>query len=226
MAFLPSAHALFEDAEARRAILELRQRFDASAQENAQMRRSLLDLQAQIETLRGDLAELRGQNEQLAREASEIQRTQNDLAQGVDERSSRFEPGEVQVDGLRFIAQPQERNDFEVALEQFRAGNFAAARKSFAAFINTYKQSGYLPSARFRLANTQYADRDYKNAVQNYRAVVNAGPQHEKSARSGLVSGELPIGVEGQQVGPPNLGGLAAGLPQQRCCRHGQVIAQ
>ncbi len=53
MAFLPSAHALFEDAEARRAILELRQRFDASAQENAQMRRSLLDLQAQIETLRG-----------------------------------------------------------------------------------------------------------------------------------------------------------------------------
>lgn len=63
MAFLPSAHALFEDAEARRAILELRQRFDASAQENAQMRRSLLDLQAQIETLRGDLAQLRGQNE-------------------------------------------------------------------------------------------------------------------------------------------------------------------
>ena len=28
MAFMPSAHALFEDAEARRAILELRQRFD------------------------------------------------------------------------------------------------------------------------------------------------------------------------------------------------------
>ena len=104
MAFLPSAHALFEDAEARRAILELRQRFDASAQENAQMRRSLLDLQAQIETLRGDLAQLRGQNEQLAREASEIQRTQNDLAQGVDERLSRFEPGEVQVDGNEGIA--------------------------------------------------------------------------------------------------------------------------
>ena len=186
MAFLPSAHALFEDAEARRAILELRQRFDASAQENAQMRRSLLDLQAQIETLRGDLAQLRGQNEQLAREASEIQRTQNDLAQGVDERLSQFEPGEVQVDGLRFIAQPQERNDFEVALEQFRAGNFAAARKSFAAFINTYKQSGYLPSARFWLANTQYADRDYKNAVQHYRAVVNAGPQHEKAPEAAL----------------------------------------
>ncbi len=100
LACLPSAHALFEDAEARRAILELRQRFDASAQENAQMRRSLLDLQAQIETLRSDLAHLQGQNEQLAREA-------NDLAKGVDERMSRFEPTEVQIDGLQFTASPR-----------------------------------------------------------------------------------------------------------------------
>ena len=55
-----SAHAaLFEDAEARRAILEMRQRVDAmqqntqrsterSGDDAAQMRRSLLDLQTQI----------------------------------------------------------------------------------------------------------------------------------------------------------------------------------
>ena len=186
MAFLPSAHALFEDAEARRAILELRQRFDASAQENAQMRRSLLDLQAQIETLRGDLAQLRGQNEQLAREASEIQRTQNDLAQGVDERLSRFEPGEVQVDGLRFLATPQERADFEAALEMFRSGDFPGARKAFAAFVNAYPQSGYQPSARFWLGNTQYAGRDYKEALVNFRAVLRAGPTHERAAEAAL----------------------------------------
>lgn len=182
MAFMPSAHALFEDAEARRAILELRQRFDASAQENAQMRRSLLDLQAQIETLRADLAQLRGQNEQLAREASEIQRTQS----GMDERLSRFEPGEVQVDGLRFLATPQERAAFEAALQMFRGGDFPAARKAFAAFVNAYPQSGYMPSARFWLGNTQYAGRDYKEAVANFRAVMRAGPAHERASEAAL----------------------------------------
>ncbi len=64
------SHALFEDDEARRAILELRQRFDALQQSNqrsgersgeevSQLRRSLLDLQTQIEALRTEQASLR-----------------------------------------------------------------------------------------------------------------------------------------------------------------------
>src|SRR5574337_1868121 len=57
---MPS-HALFGDDEARRAILELRQRVDALQQvnqragdETSQLRRSLLDLQTQIEALRSE----------------------------------------------------------------------------------------------------------------------------------------------------------------------------
>ena len=85
---LPAGAAIFEDGEARRAILEMRQRVDAlqvSGQrsadevrrltdENAQLRRSLLDLQTQIEALRAEDAKMRGQNEQLLRDVSELQR--------------------------------------------------------------------------------------------------------------------------------------------------------
>ena len=63
---------LFGDDQARQAILDLRQRFDQSVaaqnrlvDENTQMRRSMLDLQQQIESLRGELARSRGQEEQL-----------------------------------------------------------------------------------------------------------------------------------------------------------------
>ena len=99
-----SAHAaLFEDDEARRAILEVRQRLDASQQrlteelrrsgeENAQLRRSLLELSSQIELLRNELARMRGQDEQFARELAEVQRAQKDMTQGVNDRLSRFEP--------------------------------------------------------------------------------------------------------------------------------------
>ena len=70
---------LFDDEEARRAILDLRQRVEAVKQdqvesnrkiaeeaqrasdEAAQLRRSILDLQNQLETNRAEQAKLRGQ---------------------------------------------------------------------------------------------------------------------------------------------------------------------
>ena len=73
--------ALFEDDEARRAILDLRQRVEAIrtqsenttqrlSDENGQLRRSLVDLQQQIDSLRGDMARMTGQNEQLSKTLS------------------------------------------------------------------------------------------------------------------------------------------------------------
>lgn len=185
-AFAHPAYAFLEDAEARRAILELRQRFDSSAEEAAQTRRGMLDLQAQIETMRREVAQLNGVKEQLEREVSELQRRQKDLAAGLDDRLRKFEPAQVQVDGLEFTADPAEKNDYDAALEKFRAGEFADARKAFASFVNTYPHSGYLPSARFWLGNTQYAGRDYKEAIANFRSMLKAAPQHARAADAAL----------------------------------------
>ena len=89
--------ALFEDDEARRAIIELRQRMEQQRQalsdelrrateENASLRRSLLDLQSQIEALRSEAARLRGTDEQITRDLADVQKRQRDITQGVDER--------------------------------------------------------------------------------------------------------------------------------------------
>ena len=107
-----SAHAaLFGDDEARRAIIELRQRVDSLQQSQEQTRRSLLDLQSQIESLKSDQAKLRGQNEQLTRDAAELQRGQKDLAKGFDERLRQFEPVSVTVDGVEFTADRNEQQE-------------------------------------------------------------------------------------------------------------------
>ncbi|HQQ69545.1 MAG TPA: YbgF trimerization domain-containing protein, partial [Alicycliphilus sp.] len=146
---LPSHAALFDDDEARRAILELRQRFDTLQQSNqrageetSQLRRSLLDLQTQIETLRTEQAALRGQNEQLQRDVAELQRRQKDMAQGVDERLRKFEPMAVTVDGREFRADPAEKRDFEAALAVFRAGKFPEAAKVLETLRNEAQAAG------------------------------------------------------------------------------------
>lgn len=207
------AHALFSDDEARRAILDLRQRVEAqrtateeaikrlqdeasrrnaddkqrSADEVSTLRRSLLELQNQIEALRADLAALRGQNEQLARAVAEVQQRQKDLATGqenrlasLDERLRRLEPAKVSLDGIEFTAEPGERRDFEAALAVFRQGDFNAAAAAFASFVGRYPASGYTGSAQFWLGNARYAARDYKEALAAFRALVTRDPNHQR----------------------------------------------
>lgn len=202
MALLASmpAHALFGDDEARRAILELRQRHDAlqAAQhkageelrrvndENTQMRRSLLDLQTQIDALRADLAKSRGQEEQLARDVAEMQRRQKDIAQGVDERLRKFEPTKVTVDGREFLADPAETRDYEAALTVFRKGDFAPAGTAFTEFMKRYPQSGYRALALFWLGNAQYATRDYQAAIGNFKNMLTADANHPRAPEAAL----------------------------------------
>jgi TolA-binding protein len=100
--------ALFSDDEARKAIIDLRQRVEAQkataeaiekrlTDENNQLRRSLLDLQNQIETLRAEQARMRGQGEQMSREIAETQRRQTTQTQSLDERLRSMEPQKVTV---------------------------------------------------------------------------------------------------------------------------------
>ena len=185
--------ALFEDDDARRAILELRQKFDASqtelkkaTEDNAQLRRSLLDLSNQIEALRSDVAKMRGADEQLARDVAEVQRRQKDLTQGVDDRLRKFEPSKVTVDGKEFVAQPAETRDFEAALAILRKGEFAPAQAAFLDFNKRYPDSGYKPSSLFWLGNAQYALRSYREAVVNFRALLTIAPDNVRAPEASL----------------------------------------
>ena len=221
LAFNASA-GLFEDDEARRAILDLRQKVDAfqqdelkrSTENNAQLRRSLLDLSGQIEALRSEMATLRGQNEQLTRTVTDMQRTQKDLSQGVDERLRKVEPGKVTVDGREFAAEPAEKQEFETALATLRKGDFAGAQTSFLAFMKRYPQSGYKPSALFWLANAQYALRDYRSAITNFRALVSADPDHQRAPEALLSMANCQVELKDAKSSRKTLEDILKNYPQ------------
>lgn len=187
---LGSAYAgLFDDEEARKAILDLRQKVQESQQkidelsrrtveDTSQLRRSLLELQNQLDGTRAELAKLRGQDEQIARDLAEVQRQQKDTTQSLDERMRKFEPSRVSVDGKEFLAESAEKRDFEAAMAIFRKGDFAASQLVFVEFLNRYPKTGYRQPALFWLGNAQYASRDYKDALASFRALVAIGGDH------------------------------------------------
>lgn len=189
--------ALFEDDEARRAILDLRQKLDATqqtakvqaqtqAEEIAVLRRALLDLQNQIEALKTDQSKMRGANEQLIKELSELQIKQKDVLQSVDSRISKLEPIKVVLDGLEFQADPAEKKEYDTALAVFRTGDFAAAQTSMLNFLRRYPTSGYAASSLFWIGNAQYATKDYKESVANFRKLLSIAPQHARAPEAML----------------------------------------
>ena len=190
---------LFDDDEARRAILDLRNRTTqvdeqakaraaelaaATAQLTEQialLKRSLLDLSNQLETNRTELATLRGSNEQLARDVAELQRRQKDVAQAMDDRLRKVEPQKVVVDGREFVVDPEEKRSYDEAMAPLRAGEFDKAVAALVAFQKRWPASGYGDSVRFWLGNAQYGQRDYKDAVLSFRAFVSAAPEHPRA---------------------------------------------
>jgi tol-pal system protein YbgF len=217
--------ALFEDDEARRAILELRQRVEAQRvaaerqvqeqrQDTDQLRRSLLELQTQIESLRGEIARLTGQNEQVLRQLADVQRQQKDISQSVDDRLRKVEPAKVSVDGHEFIADPNESRDFEAALAIFRKGDFPAAQSAFTDFIKRYPQSGFRPTALFWLGNAQYANRDYRGAIGNFRALLTAAPDHPRAPEAVLSIANCQIELKDNAAARRTLDELMKTYPQ------------
>jgi len=222
----PIAHAgLFEDDEARKAILEMRQRLDASHlrltdelrkanEDNAQLRRSMLDLSGQIEVLRGELARMRGQGEQYARDLAEVQRTQKDLSLGVDERLRKFEPSKISVDGKEFVADPAEKQEFDAALAVLRKGEFAPAQILFSNFLKRYPQSGYKAPALFWLGNAQYALRNYKDAITNFRLLVATDPEHVRVPEAVLAIANCQVELKDVKAARKTLEDLIKAYPQ------------
>jgi len=221
-----SQAALFEDDEARRAILDLRQRVEAMRQqtdqrlsdENGQLRRSLLDLQNQIEQMRGDLARMTGQNEQLQRTLGEMQSRQST----IDDRLKQNEPTKVSVDGREFTADPKEKADFDAALGIFRAGQFAQAQTAFAEFVKRYPQSGYNASALFWLGNAQYATRNYNEAIANFRSMLSLAPDHAKAPEAVLSIANCQIELKDTRAARRTLEDLAKAYPQSEAAQAGR----
>lgn len=191
--FAPAAHAgLFDDDEARRAILDIRTKIEQGAanqragqqqltEQIDQLRRSLLDLNNQLEQVRGDNAKLRGQNEQLTRDLSEVQRKQKDIQSGVDDRLRKFEPQKVSDGGKEFSVEPDEKRQYDEAMELLRKSDFAGTANALTAFRKRWPSSGYTESALFWLGNAQYGVRQYKEAITSFRTLVAASPDNPKA---------------------------------------------
>lgn len=181
---LQAQAALFEDEEARRAILDIRARLNNMQSEiNAKADKSNnFDLNNQNEQLRQEIARLRGQVEVLANELANAQKRQKDFYVDLDNRLRKLEPQQVTIDGKEVTVEQTEQRSYDTALAFFKTGDYQNASASFYDFTRRYPQSGLAPSAQYWLGNSYYAQRDYRNAIAAQQVVVKNYPDSPKAA--------------------------------------------
>lgn len=233
----PARAGLFEDEDARKAILDLRAKLqqseDAQRQRAEQLsalvqeqlgplRRSMLDLNSQIDGLRSEIAKLRGQNEQLARDLSETQRKLNDQLQAFDSRLKPMEPQKVALDGREFQVEPEERRQYEAAMGLVRRGDFAEATSALNNFARRYPASGYSDSVRFWLGNAQYGKRDYKDAIASFKAFISGNPEHPRAGEALLALANCQIELKDVKGARRSLEDLLKAYPGTEAAQAGK----
>jgi len=106
------------------------------------------------------------------------------------------------------------KRDFEAALAVFRKGDFPAAQSVFVDFLNRYPQTGYGSSALFWLGNAQYATRDYKEAMINFRALIARESEHLRAPEAVLSIANCQIELKDTRGARKTLEDLIKAYPQ------------
>lgn len=213
---VPFAHAqLFTDDEARRAILQLRERVNNMQNEiNVKADKTTnLDLNNQYQELRQEIARLRGQVEVLTNELANAQKRQKDFYVDLDTRLRKLEPQKMTVDGREITVEQAEQRAYEAALAYFREGDYRNAGASFYDFIRRYPQSGLAPSAQYWLGNTYYAQRDCKNAIAAQQVVLERYPNDARAPEALLNIASCHIELKDQSAARKALETLVAQYP-------------
>ena len=226
VACLPmTAHAgLFDDDEARKAILDLRNKVDSLQKDmvNKSDKNSALSLSDQNDQLRQEIARLRGQVEVLSNELANTQQRQKDFYVDLDSRLRKLEPQKVTIDGKESSVDLNEQKTYDAALNLFKGGDYKGAGAAFNDFLKRYPQSGYAPSAQYWVGNALYAQRDYKGAIAAQQVVAKNYPDSPKVADAMLNIGSCYVELKDKAAAKRAWDTLIAKYPESPAAQTGK----
>lgn len=207
LGFSSPASALFEDDEARVAILQLRGQIDQlskriadlerqlnlrSAEQDRQLSAKAGDIEKQlqatsqgqlqvlneIERLRAEVARLRGSIEETSRVASTGKSQQKDLYVDLDQRLKKLEPVTVTADGIAYRVSQEEKSKHDELRDLLRAGDFKKATSVAEAFELTFPSSALAANVLLSKGTAFYGERNYKAAIVARQEFIEKYPNH------------------------------------------------
>ncbi|HEX4917808.1 MAG TPA: tol-pal system protein YbgF [Limnobacter sp.] len=221
-----SAFAIFDDTEARRAILDLRQqvkqleerisRLESANQGQLALAQSLSEKDREIARLRGDL-ELANNNIRKLQEDNKV------LYANLDDRIKKLEPRPIELDGEQISVPPEQYKDYQAGLDHFKAGNYADAAKQFQEFLAKHPDSKLKPQVRYFLGSAQFAQGEYKLALVTQRDLAKDHPDSPRAPDALLSMASSQLELKAIPNAKKTLSELIAKYPESEAAKSAKV---
>ena len=221
---LNATAGLFDDAEARRDIKNLRtQTEQQNRDDDARLQKleesiknlGIIQLLNQIEQLNAEIAKLRGQVEVMSNLDDQLTKRQRDFYLDIDTRLRKLEGQAPDASAAPVPSSPtvfatptappsaaaraQEERAYDVGANAFKRGDYVAATRAFQTFIKDYPASQLVPNAQYWIGISYFNLRDYGAARSAQDALLKQYPDSAKApdALLALASIYVEIGDNG-----------------------------
>jgi len=162
---------------------------------------SLLQIAAELDTMRDELRQLRGQADSLQYEAEGAATRQRDQYLDLDQRLQSLERrtrggepisglppegaappviGAGAVIGAVPAAGGDDRATYQAALELLRQGRYPQAEAAFKQFLADFPDSDLADNGHYWLAETHYVNREFEAALAGFQRVIESFPNSRK----------------------------------------------
>lgn len=190
----PAQAGLFDDAQARQQIENLKQETDSRLEtvSNGQ-----IELANQNEQLRAEVARLRGQLEVLLNEIESLKTRQHDFYVDLDNRLRQLEMGaSTQASATQQPAASGPKGSYETGLNYLKDGRAADALNELDTFIANNPDSTSLPDAYFWAGTAALQTKDVAGASKRFNTVLARWPKSSVApdAMLGLANGQIATG--------------------------------
>lgn len=224
LAAAPMAPAVAQRASLAERVAALEQRA-ANNQGNVDLLNQVSQLKSEVTALRSQIEELQQQGEQ-AKSTSQSQYLDldgrlNRLEGGAGQAASSPPPADPALDASS-AAMPEpppadtgaarpgvygdpgalaqnamdERASYEAAFDVLKAGRYDESARVFKQFLQSFPNGTYAPNARYWLGESYYVTQNYALALEQFKALYQRYPAHEKAAGALLKIGLSEYGLK------------------------------
>lgn len=194
----------------------------------------LVDLLLKVESLQTELQRLQGQNEEQLHALQELKQRQRDLYIDIDRRLLQLErnapagtvgqatsnaaPAAAAAATSGAIATTPtvlegEQEAYQEAFNLLRELRYDKATVAFRDFLKKYPDGRYAHIAQYWLGEASYAQGDFKQAIQDYKTLIDKYPQSPKLAEAMLKIGYSEYELKNTQAAQTSLEQLIKTYP-------------
>ena len=190
----PAQAGMFDDEEARRQLIKLREESNTRFERLEASSRGQLELASQNELLKAEIAKLRGQLEVLLHEVESLKQRQRDFYVDLDSRLRKLETASTM--SAPAVDPAAESASYEASLNLLKEGKHKDALTAFEQFIKQYPRSSFQPGAHFWAGNAALQAKEVASASNYFNVVLNNWPTDPVApdAMLGLASSQQALG--------------------------------